>query len=173
MNTRREPISPQRGAALIVALIFLIILTLLGTSGAVNNALEERMANNTRDRDLAFQAAEHALGAADVWIKNQTKTALQTAATTTANDGVLNDGQNHANDAAYWLETFTWTGTNRQKPSDSLSGISSQPIYVVERMPQATCPSGSGNCDYYRITARGLGATSDAVVILQAMYAIN
>lgn len=53
--------SEQRGAALITALILLLVLTLVGVNSLANTVLEERMAGNMRDRQLAFQAAEAAL----------------------------------------------------------------------------------------------------------------
>ena len=48
----------QRGSALIVAMVFLIILTILGLSSMNTSRLELKMANNTQFADLAFQAAE-------------------------------------------------------------------------------------------------------------------
>jgi len=53
----------QRGAALIVALIFLIIMTILGISGIQTSTMETRMAGNSADRNRAFQASEFALQA--------------------------------------------------------------------------------------------------------------
>ena len=51
----------QRGAVLIIALLFLTILTILGVTAMTATTFEERMAGNTRDLGLAFQAAEAAL----------------------------------------------------------------------------------------------------------------
>lgn len=51
----------QRGAVLIIALLFLTILTILGVTAMTATTFEERMAGNTRDVGVAFQAAEAAL----------------------------------------------------------------------------------------------------------------
>ena len=51
----------QNGAALVTGLIFLVILTLLGVTAMQTSIMEERMAGNARDRNIAFQAAEAAL----------------------------------------------------------------------------------------------------------------
>lgn len=51
----------QKGAILIVGLIVLLLMTLLGLSVMSGNAMEEKMAGNERDRQIAFQAAEAAL----------------------------------------------------------------------------------------------------------------
>lgn len=48
----------HQGAALITALVFLVILTMLGLSSMRTNVLEERMAANSQEITRAFQAAE-------------------------------------------------------------------------------------------------------------------
>jgi hypothetical protein len=48
----------QRGVVLITALVFLVILTLLGITSMSTNTLEERMAANSQDINRAFQTAE-------------------------------------------------------------------------------------------------------------------
>ena len=58
MRTRRNA---QRGAILIVALLFLTILTILGVTAMTTTTHEEKMAGHSRDTSLAFQAAEAAL----------------------------------------------------------------------------------------------------------------
>ncbi|UNK50595.1 PilX N-terminal domain-containing pilus assembly protein [Lysobacter sp. S4-A87] len=56
----RQPSFPrqQRGAVLYVALIFLILLSLLGIVGMQVASLQERMASNYRATNMAFQRAE-------------------------------------------------------------------------------------------------------------------
>jgi type IV pilus assembly protein PilX len=51
----------QGGAALIMGLVFLVVLTVIGITAARMSSLEERMSGNMRDRSLAMQAAELAL----------------------------------------------------------------------------------------------------------------
>lgn len=51
----------QRGVALAVVLILLLVVTLLGLAVLRNTLLDERMSANQRDRSLSFQAAEMAL----------------------------------------------------------------------------------------------------------------
>jgi len=51
----------ERGFVLVTALMFLIVLTILGLSIMSTNTLEERMAGYVRDRRLAQEAAEAAL----------------------------------------------------------------------------------------------------------------
>ena len=51
----------QQGAILFVSLIILLLLTILGVTSMSSVTMEERMAGNMRDGDLAVQAAEAAL----------------------------------------------------------------------------------------------------------------
>ena len=60
----------QRGAVLIVALIFLVILTMLGVTAMTGTTMETRMAGNARDLGVALQAAEAALRDGHMDIEN-------------------------------------------------------------------------------------------------------
>lgn len=53
--------SREHGFVLATVLIFLVILTLLGLAAMRDSTMQERMAGNQRDRNLALQAAELAL----------------------------------------------------------------------------------------------------------------
>jgi type IV pilus assembly protein PilX len=48
----------QRGAALVVGLLLLLVLTILAISGMTTATLELQMAGNTQYKEHAFQAAE-------------------------------------------------------------------------------------------------------------------
>lgn len=51
----------QSGATLIVALVLLVIVTLLGAAGMRGTTLEMKMIASSRDRAMAFEAAESTL----------------------------------------------------------------------------------------------------------------
>lgn len=51
----------QQGAVLIVALIMLLLLTIIGLSSMRGTSMQESMAGNMRDSNLALQASEAAL----------------------------------------------------------------------------------------------------------------
>ena len=189
----------QRGATLLLALLILIMIMMHGIPTVMNNTLDERMAGNTRNRDLAFQAAEHALKDAETIIRSQTIETMDdyfdpgsASDCSDHGNGFLCHGEDHSNDAAYWRDdgtsnTFDWDNTrNYLTPTGTISEVAEQPRYVVEKMPGVSflaatpptqlcptpLPTGS-SCitkNYYRITARGVGKDSDAVVILQTMF---
>ena len=63
-----RPLPSQQGVVLVVALVFLVILTLLGIGVFSTTTSEEAMVRNFRDREIALQAAEAALNEAKVLI---------------------------------------------------------------------------------------------------------
>lgn len=61
-NNRHIPHSlRQRGVALVVALVLLVVVTLVGLAAIRGTGLQEKMAGNTFDRAQAFQLTEAAL----------------------------------------------------------------------------------------------------------------
>jgi type IV pilus assembly protein PilX len=159
----------QQGISLVMALIFLTILMLLGTSATLNTNLQERMAGNTRNRDLAFQAAEAALKDAET-----TLTAWRTSPFD-GSAGLVNGNPipAHTNDATYWGSSVNLDSlvdanyanwSSYRSPTQNLGQVAEQPRYIVEKLPDV------GTTEYYRVTARGVGGDSNAVVILQALY---
>lgn len=61
MNRSHPPAGRQRGAALVVGLILLLVLTILAVSGVFTSTMELRMVRNTQTQERAFQAAEVAV----------------------------------------------------------------------------------------------------------------
>ena len=59
----------QRGAALVVSLIMLLLMTLVGVTAMQVTTVQERMVSNSRDLNVAFQAAETALKRGEDYIK--------------------------------------------------------------------------------------------------------
>lgn len=51
----------QQGAALVVGLVLLLVLTILAVSGVFTSTMELRMVRNTQSQERAFQAAEVAI----------------------------------------------------------------------------------------------------------------
>ncbi|ATG90221.1 PilX N-terminal domain-containing pilus assembly protein [Methylomonas koyamae] len=145
----------QQGVVLFTALIFLVALMLIGNNAVQNSGLEERMAGNTRNRDMAFQAAEAALKNAG----NTLSTWRVGPWTGTMPAGLVNN-PSHANDSSYWGNIANWTNYK----SFTVSGVAENPRYIIEKMPDV------GTVEHYRVTARAVGGDTSAVVILQAAF---
>ena len=144
----------QRGSALVVAMVFLLVMTLIGTTAMQGTSQQETMAGNMRDRNLAFQAAEAALLDAERF--------LDGGGAVTANVATRD-----------WL-SFNWGGARAY--SGTIEGIAEQPSYVIENIGavdvggSVAVGQASLSSDYYLITALGIGGSPDARVILQSTY---
>lgn len=158
----------QRGVTLIVALIFLAVLALLGATAAQNSVLEERMAGNTRDRDLAFQAAEAAIEDAKLNI-GTLRTQLGSAGLVDASSCAVPNNPpcylSHGNDAAYWTNTFVWNTANARQPTQNINQVAEQPLFLLEKIS-----TGPGTLETYRVTARGIGKSVNAIAITQEAF---
>ncbi|BCE02887.1 pilus assembly PilX family protein [Marinicellulosiphila megalodicopiae] len=62
----------QNGQVLLIALIFLVVLSLIGVSAVQTSSSEESMAYLYEDKEFALEAAESALIEAEQWISNIT-----------------------------------------------------------------------------------------------------
>jgi type IV pilus assembly protein PilX len=146
-----------------MGMILLALLTLLGLTALGTSLMEERMAANARDRIRAFQAAEAALRFCE--------SAITPAALFNNANGLYQPAT--AGSAPRW-ETVNW---NSDSAVLSYPGgiplVHSQPRCIAEDLGVVVkeslrmgVPAGPAY-GYYRITARGLGASDRTVVVLQ------
>lgn len=136
MTYQSNPLKRARGMALIVSLILLLSLTLLALASIQNTSLEERMAGNSRAENLALNAAETAVRAAEAWLSGLT--AFPEAVDPPGNNQVWQAGQP---DSSVGPDTVTptdlrdplkrwflewdatvWQGANRGVPVASVVG---------------------------------------------------
>jgi type IV pilus assembly protein PilX len=153
----------QRGVALVVTLVFLLLLTILSTSALRDTTLQERMAGNLRDSNLALQAAEAALRAGESWVLSAAGGAAAAALDST-------------------LESAAdWDGEDPEPAQPALEGFSDEalhaadPVYHVSpprtlRMLEGSVDIGSGAptvMTAHEVTARGVGGRATSIAVLQ------
>lgn len=160
----------QQGITLVVGLIFLTVLMLLALAAMRGTLLEERMAGNSRDRDMAMQSAEYALRRAELVI---TGAVLPVFVAGTAHTPRIPAGAQQD----YWINTHDWAAQSVLVTAPTPTGVHQPPRYVIERLGTSSAASGSGlgltplsETGTYRITARGVGQNPNTVVILQSIF---
>jgi len=181
----------QRGVALVVALILLVLITLVGLAAVSGTIMQQKMSSNFYDRDVAFQAAEAALRQAQVAIGGATASAAAPAGFydcsppapngTGANNQCQTNPFNDSAMASYIVPVGKTT-------YDAGAMAASQPQYIVQYMGKFALPtppvrqlsgcsgylpcSPPGLVDFYRITARSgpANANGRASVTLQSVY---
>lgn len=66
-----DTIANDRGSALVIALLVLVLLTLMGISATTTSTIEVQMAGNEKFHDLAFYAAESGWQTSLNWLDRQ------------------------------------------------------------------------------------------------------
>lgn len=161
----------QSGVALVTSLVILLVLSLLALAGMQSSVLEERMAGNMSNRNLAFQAAEAALRDAEYFLESATLPAFD------GSGGLYQPTV--AGTASRW-NLIAWDDTDSRQISgtDTISDVAQQPRYIIEDMG-ALESTASGSLvasepvpdnRVYRVTARGVGGTATAIVMLQCTF---
>ncbi|MGZ8231471.1 MAG: pilus assembly PilX family protein [Burkholderiales bacterium] len=196
MRTRRK----EEGAVLIVALLFLVLLTMLGVTAMTGTSMEQRMASNTRDVGIALQAAESALRDARRDInglvvntgvaRNPTMHISHFGDGTGQNNGSCSASpqqqglcrpRDYAATVDAVLDSEPTVNWNAAAPSvkygsftgaQEIKGVAREPRYIIEIfcLPQHGASIGSAPCKFYRITARGWGGNPNTQVTLQEVF---
>ncbi len=96
----------QRGAALVVGLILLLVLTILAVSGVFTATMELRMVRNTQSQERAFQSAE--VGIENALANPIISTSVPEIQPATANPNAVND--TYAYQLAYVCTVMMGTG---------------------------------------------------------------
>jgi type IV pilus assembly protein PilX len=179
--------SSQGGFVLIVALILLLVLTILGLAAAQSTSLQERMAGNARDHDLAFQAAEAGLRAAQDCL-NSGMAMCASFSSNTAGTYLFNPGAPpppSTNTTPLWEVAGFWSNPSNVLSYQTVTGsnlqyVAAQPEFIIEQMPPVAVPGGnigqqqfgggSPTIQLYRITSFGTGGDSSATSMLQSTY---
>ncbi|UHD17897.1 pilus assembly PilX family protein [Thiocapsa bogorovii] len=160
-NSDRNRWPRQKGVVLVVALMFMLVMTVVGITAMRSTILQERMAGNVRDRELAFQAAEAALRAGELAVLNDTSIAA------------TKDLEAALDELGLDPDPAQWGGTNPESTGTAENlGLPSAPVFYVDPVRKmnrigVTLPP---RWQYgYQVTARGVGGTDKAVVILQSV----
>lgn len=159
----------QRGATLIVGIIFLLVLTIIGLAGMEVTGLEEKMAGNMRDRNMSFQSAEAALRDGEDY--------LESIVVLPAFDGSQGLWELPADGTKRW-DTVDWGSSTavRSYSGPGFSELASSSSYIIENLAAAGSSDSlevgvpTDTKSFYRVTSRAVGQTSSSVVILQTVY---
>lgn len=191
----------QSGFVLVVAVIFMTVLTLLSIVALRVSLLEERMTGNVRDRTIALEAAEAALRGAESYLNQAVLPNFDGTSSGEAgsNPGLFqrlfdaskktsSNAPYDGGDINFWND-WNWSdacSTSKRCLQDRINFSSTDlgkpgypaemPKYVIEELPAIQVAGSSAkfgalpDTRAFRVTARGVGGTAGAVVILQSTY---
>jgi type IV pilus assembly protein PilX len=185
MNSALNHPSRQHGAVLVTSLLLLLVMTVLALSASQSTRMQERMAGNARDYDLAFQSAEAGLRAGERFVDNPALTSAPVSCSSAPCQvyelGALTTVLNLTYaDQAFKQKSWWDSSAQDYAPSEEIGGsglASADPQYYIEELEEVTDsltipPTGPPPSRmYYRITARAQGGTDTAQVVLQSTFA--
>lgn len=181
----------QKGVVLIMALVILFAMTLIGVTSMNTTSLEERIASNYRDRQVAFQAAEAALRQGERDASTSTNSAYAEAnytdKCTSANGNGLCDCRSTSTSCiTYWTDSLpapisdvAWNvSTTHRSYTGALAGVTTPAKYIIEFMgyicpSTVACTPGAGDPKMFRVTALATGRTNSSKVMLQSTFQVN
>lgn len=167
-------IRQQSGAALIISLMILLVLTILGLSSMRTSTTEELMARNTRDYKIAFDAADSTVNEGNKWVHDLNVPAPECADPTSCGNGgkvyKKHALGNVANRGRSW-----WAGNNTkefgQQGSKDIPQAKSDPRYAMEStFIRDSLVQGHGvptGKHVYTISGRGTGLKDSTQVFVQ------
>jgi len=177
--------SKQQGAALITALVFMGILTMLGISAMRSNTQDVKIHNAMKDRLNAFQCAEAALRQGELFISttnsrpDDTKVGVPDKTLGEVWRIDTNDLNNFVDQDAAWWFTNGWSDNALEDATDVKVGCATDAQFVVQSLG-GIGDNGSGDLSFkaqatsqidgYRITSRSEGVSANAAVILQSTF---
>ena len=167
----------QRGSILIISLMILVVLTMIGISSMSTSSLQERMAGNFRDRQIAFQAAEMTLAYAEDYAKNS----INSSSVFNDTNGFYSEYKGPTNLNAY--DSTWWTDADSQALPTTIDQVRTQPRFIIEYrgdigQEEGTSvnisgygeSAGGGIISNFRVTVRATGLSDNTKVILQSNY---
>jgi type IV pilus assembly protein PilX len=178
MNTKQRThmgsLSNQRGAVLAIALIMLLVMTILGVTAMQMSRVEERMAGNTRDINLAFQGAEAGLRDAEGRLD-----AFVGAKPPTCNTAPCNFWRKNHWTISLRDQPFSpwWTTNGREygvAATPEVVGVTRDPRSVTQEIgcvrDSLVEPNYQGRA-FHRVTANSAGASNTTEAVLESTYA--
>jgi type IV pilus assembly protein PilX len=174
----RRAAARQRGAILVTSLLLLLVLTIIGVTTMQMTRMQERMAGNTRDLNLAFQGSEAGLRNGEQLV--QTQAARPDNCTGLPCNfwasGVLTNPETR--DKTWWSangDEFE-ADNDRSTTTAEVADLQEDPRFVVESIGFVSDSLTVGHGppqgrDFYQVTGRSTGGSGAANTVLRSTYA--
>ena len=197
-SRRRTASRMQRGAVMVIALIFLLLMTVLAISASGNSLLQERMSGGLRNAQQAQMSAETALRGAEwkLWSSSGSAYTHLHCGTAVPSDCYTFDAAHPISAVVNFRTLAGWVadGATVYKGTDGTSDytalvngrLAKNPLYIIEDMGAERAPGISGGMHesgatgrsgntgatthIYRITARASGGNANTLRVLETTF---
>lgn len=179
---------PQRGMALVSALLLLIVMTILGMAMFRTFGTQERIAGNTREKQRASYSADSAEAYAEWWLTTQgginAGVGVACGGLVSADAGNTQVCSNQLSTVVADVSTVPWmngaaeTGVSYTPPGLT-QGTGGADTYALIPRFYISFVNGSYNSqtgattNSYLIDAVGYGGTTNAVSVIESSYLVS
>ena len=157
----------QKGFALIISMLILLVLTILVINAVRNTSLNEKMAGNYMDRTRAQQAAEQVLRQGVAALTHENCSASTGCTLTSLTAPPTSPGP-----VAVTVMPSAWSAAGAMDMVRYYSSSAEQPTSAqlsVALLADTFLPAGKAGCKAYSLMGRGVGLDSRSVVVLQTV----
>jgi len=183
MVMKQGSINSQKGALLIVGLVMVLLLSIIALSAIRGSGLQEMMAGNMYERNLAFQAAESALR--DCENVNLASAVPLPPADCVDGKGLCGDLDATPQNSVISNDDYWRKKARAISAVANIPGVYVQPTCLIEALPitdpEALADAMGAGRDLksrqktglpmpYRVTAQGVGGAKTASVVTQSTY---
>lgn len=163
----------QEGVVLLLGLIMLLLISIVSMAAIRGSGLQESMAGNMRDRNLALQAAEAGLRDGERLLSDATLPPFDGS-----RPGYYQD-MDGSKTSGFWSD-YDWDDS--ETSSINLEWVAEQPRLVIEEVTYTVVAGSEGSAiDFssqlnaedallYRVTSQGTGGRDSTRVVLQSTY---
>ncbi len=170
----------EEGAVLVVGLVMVLLMSIIAVSAIRGSNLQESIAGNMRERNLAFQAAESALRIGEASVSDQVSRPV-----ITNNNGLYRDTYVTPTTSILTYTAANWVDATKVKVTAlNLRYVSREPTYIIEELDpdigvgaameksaiDVEGMQNTGDITPYRVTSRGFGPTDKSIKTLQTTY---
>ncbi len=174
-----------RGAVLLLGLIILTVLSGLAVFTARSSVFQERMSGNYRDAEIAFQSAEIGARWGEAWLssRNVVSRPFPCTSSCTVSErvwlaGVYPAGIEHLS-TSWWDTNARGLGVDPTTDTEltgsyQVYGVGDQPHFLMEQAFFLRDDLGGEpyqGVAFYRVTARGVGARTSSVAVVESTIA--
>jgi type IV pilus assembly protein PilX len=169
----------QQGMSLILALLFIVVLTLLGLAMFRSSGLQEKIAGNTRETQRALEAAQGALQYGEWWLAQGSRGTGGSCAG--AVDGTSPDSLRVCATALAVPTTLPWSNRIEFLPAAMTvaagGGLAANGDINYAGRPGlhisylGLSPTGEGML--YQVTAYGYGGNENSVAVVRSTYELS
>lgn len=182
---RRQAISRQSGAVLITTIVLMVIFTLLGVAAMRTNITDISIQGSMKNRSNAFQCAEAAIRAGEIWLGGLAGPAYQVVSNPQQSSSQVWEVNNSSIQnpelqlGGFWQNNnITWAYGGFLINGAANVGCQTDPRYFIESLGAVAADSegidfetlAKGRSAMYRITAYSTGVDNNATVVLQTTY---